>query len=362
MPKMVIVIAPTTSQPRYHKRVRQLSTFFPVRIFAFNRGYYEKNFFPKSFPYISLGKINDRNYLKRVYKLIYAISKVRKNLPPNKDLVFYAFSLDCVITAKLAGIKNGYLEVSDLIMSKGIGKFAWILEKIITRDVLGLVLTSKAFYSDYYRYRLNLPSKKVYIIDNKVDKTLANIRPKLKEINKERIVIGLIGLLRYEKPIRLLISLVKRKPEKLILECFGDGPSRYLIENNACENIRYNGSFQNPDKIPEIYSKIDINYAVYDNSLLNVRLALPNKLFESAFFGVPIVCCDSTFVGKIAKNWGIGDTVRIKNQKLFEEDIIKITNINWLIQASKRCFSIPSSFLIDDGEVVLEKMFNMTNV
>ena len=49
----------------------------------------------------------------------------------------------------------------------------------------------------------------------------------------------------------------------------------------------------NPDDLERIYGSIDLNYVVYGGdpkSEIGVRLAIPNKLYESIFFQVPLVC------------------------------------------------------------------------
>ncbi|MEA1978576.1 MAG: hypothetical protein U9N80_11835, partial [Chloroflexota bacterium] len=189
------------------------------------------------------------------------------------------------------------------------------------KSVSGLVLTSRHFYHDFYRKRGILSRQRIYIIDNKINQLLANKRPHEKHISQGRVVIGMVGLLRYLWPIELLLDFVKKSPESYVIECFGDGIFRGLVESYVCENIRYHGSFKNPEELPDIYGSIDLNYVVYDNSTKNVRLAIPNKIFESAFFGVPIVCCEGTSVGKMAVEWQIGKTVRIDNREIFEDDL-----------------------------------------
>jgi hypothetical protein len=224
-------------------------------------------------------------------------------------------------------------------------------------------MTARHFYDDVYKHKQLVPRHRVFVIDNRVNKLLADERPNEKYISQGRIVIGLVGFLRYRRPIELLLNFARKRPESYIIECFGDGILRGLVESYACENIRYHGSFRNPEELLSIYTRIDLNYTVYDNSTKNVRLAIPNKLFESAFFGVPIVCCQGTSASRIAMEWRIGKTVRIDNKKNFEQDLLSIDRKslkNW----SKNCFRIPISDLIDDGENVVRSMLvaNIGNI
>jgi len=351
----VVFISPTASQPRYHKRASQLSKFCEVDVFSFRRGYYEENTFPPYIPAHSLGYVSDGRYFRRISSILSAVRKIRYFLRDDSDCLFYAMSFDCLMLARLCGIRRGFYEIGDLRQAEGLGRVFAIFERVLFRRVLGLVLTSRYFYNDFYRRRKLLPQDRVYVIDNKLNHYLADKRPEKKVLTGDRIVIGLVGLLRYLRPIELLLEFVKARPNRYVLECFGDGPLKTLVVSCVCENIRYHGSFKNPEEIPGIYKTIDLNYTVYDNSSRNVALAIPNKIFESAFFGVPIVCCEGTAVGKMAKEWGIGRMLRISSRESFEEDLEPIGH-GWLEEKSRNCFKIPSSELLDDGEEVLRVM------
>lgn len=348
----VIIITPTMSQPRFHKRATQLSELSDVRVFSFSRKYYNENTFPPNIPVIHLGQIEDGKYFRRVFLIIGTVLKIRSQLKGKKDYFFYAMSFDCLFIARLCGLKHGFYEVGDLRQAEGFGRILSFIEKRFLRNILGLVLTSRYFYYDFYKYKQYVPSHRVFVIDNKVNKFLSDKRPHEKHISQGRIVIGLIGLLRYQRPIELVLDFVKKRPESYIIESFGDGIFRGLVESFVCENIRYHGSFKNPEELPDIYGGIDLNYVVYDNSTKNVRLAIPNKIFESAFFGIPIVCCEGTSVGKMAMEWKIGKTVRMDSKKNFEKDLGSIDK-SWLNKCSENCFKILSSELIDNGEQAL---------
>jgi len=351
----IIFIAPADSQPRYHKRASQLLMYCDVEVFAFKRGLYEENVFPFEIPFTSLGWMKPGRYIRRLIRLILAVGKIKKHIKDKKNCLFYALSFDCLLIARLSGIKQGFYEVSDLRQTEGLGKVVPFFEKFLFRNILGLVLTSRFFYEDFYKDKGFIPRDKVLIIDNKVHPVLANQRPTTKKLSEGRIKIGLIGFLRYRKPTELLLKFVQKRPESYIVECFGDGPLSWLVESYMCENIRYYGSFKNPEDLPKIYSKIDLNYVVYDNNNQNVRLLTPNKLFESAFFGVPIVCCKGTAVGRQVIKWNIGNTVRIKSPDLFKKDLDSI-NRDWLQECSKNCFKLPTSELIDKGETIVRTM------
>lgn len=351
----IIFITPSSSQPRYIKRAQQLAEFCNLTIFSFKRGYYENNTYPSQMSYVNLGLISDGKYFQRVFQIIPAVLKIRRHIKGRKKCFFYALSFDCLVIAKLCGMKQGFYEVGDLISTKGLGKFFGYIEGLLMKNILGLVVTSRSFYEDFFKQKDIVPESLVYIIDNKLDQSMGHRRVLNKHFIENRVVIGLIGFLRYQRPIKLVLDFVKQRSSTHCLVCFGDGPLRELVESYSCENIAYYGTFRSPEDLQSIYSGIDLNYVIYDNASQNVRLAIPNKLFESVFFGVPIVCAKNTSVGKIVREWGVGKMIRTDNMSNFEEDM-KSINEDFLRSSFINCTKIPNEQLIDNGSTVLECM------
>src|SRR5690606_38630744 len=153
------------------------------------------------------------------------------------------------------------------------------LDKMAVKKVNKLVLTSEYHYKQYYS-RL-IPTEKILILRNKLPsvKILTDLNIPRVEIN-EKITIGLLGVLRYDRIIDLLISFVKQYAEKFNLIIYGKPSGRYdnaylsYLDANY-SNITWNGMYNNPDDLEKIYSKIDINFVVYDNVFNNVRIAIP---------------------------------------------------------------------------------------
>jgi glycosyltransferase involved in cell wall biosynthesis len=66
------------------------------------------------------------------------------------------------------------------------------------------------------------------------------------------------------------------------------------------------GAFRSPEDLCEIYGKIDVNFIVYDANDDNVKIALPNKLYESIAFGKPIICAKGVALAEIVESKRIG--------------------------------------------------------
>ena len=355
MSKYIFVLAPTHSQPRFHKRVDQISHHGDIIIFYFSRNLYKQNKFNKKYKQVNLGEIEDRKYYKRFSSYVSAFCTIRKYAAIYKPDRFYSFSIDLSIIAMTVGIKQGYLEIGDFILSKGIGRFSRLIEYYLFNKLDGIVFTSDAFRYNYKRWHVT-KTNKLHTIDNKMSPIFSSKdRGIEKEINSP-VVIGLIGLLRYEEPIKKLVSFVNNTDNVKIL-CYGDGPMKKFIENQQNDRINYCGSYKNPSDLETIYNNIDINFVVYDNTINNVRLAIPNKLYESIFWGKPIIVADETYLSTKVNEFQVGGVISINCQNSFNNTMAKYCTIDWINTKVQNCFIIDRDSLIDNNNTVFNLLF-----
>ena len=71
---------------------------------------------------------------------------------------------------------------------------------------------------------------------------------------------------------------------------------------------------------------VDCVYAVYDADNPNVRIALPNKLYESILCELPIIVAKQTYLAELVKEWGVGISVNHKEVKELVEAIACLKN------------------------------------
>ncbi len=350
----ILMISPSSSQPRIIKRATHLNALGKLEVLGFQRKVYEQNKFPDCIAYQSLGYINDGKYLKRVLTLLKALFFIRKRV--NKNTIFYALSIDCLLLAWMAGIKRGFYEIGDLRSCEKPESLPSKLERFFIRRLGGVVITSDFFYSEYFRHYKSTTNSNFCVIKNKLHPTILNSpRESMGLVAGNKIKIGLIGLLRYEKPIRWLINFVKNHQDTYELHCYGDGPLRALIEKNINGSINYHGSFKSPEDLTEIYKNIDLNFVVYDSKSKNVQLALPNKLYESIYFCVPILVARNTSLASEVRKLGVGASVSLCSERQFVADIrqLSVKKMKVFADSASR---VESSFLIDDSEKKLRNL------
>ncbi|MEA1928405.1 MAG: hypothetical protein U9N73_09375, partial [Candidatus Auribacterota bacterium] len=304
LPPLAVFFAATDSQPRYGKRVDQLrASGVDVTVFAFKRNDGRQPSFSPETEVIYLGNLSDNKYLARIPLLVRGISRVRKFIKYDRKVFFFATSPDTLFLARAAGLRYGIYEIGDIISYNAKAQYFAFIEKLLLRSGSSVILTSRYFYDNFYHSQNRFSREQIFVIENRLNRALSPERPGRPRTPRMPLTIGLIGLLRYRKPIEFLLQFVSENSSRYRLECFGVGSMVEEIMKHEGASIKYHGEFNNPKDLPQIYNRIDVNFSVYDTGSLNVRLAIPNKIFESAFFAVPILCGKGTILEKLACKW-----------------------------------------------------------
>jgi succinoglycan biosynthesis protein ExoL len=320
-PPRAVFISTASSQPRYHRRVRAfLQAGYRVTVYTFRRQFYPVNLYPEGCELIDLGEMSDGRLLARIPRLVAAITSIRRMERSKLDrpAVVYGFGMDAALlgfTIRGEGVRHVY-EVGDIRMlrpgaSLSTGVLGWI-EKRMLRSIDALVVTAPDFLSRYFAALSPGIESRALVCENRLSgehfTEMERPRPVTPGIP---IRIGFVGLLLYPDPFGPLLDAVAASGGEFEFHVYGDGPLRRLVEEYAGrhENIHYHGSFKSPEDLAEIYHSIDINYVVYDNRDPNVRLLLPNKLYESLFFGIPVVVAADTAAARRVDAFGAGIVV-----------------------------------------------------
>jgi hypothetical protein len=252
------------------------------------------------------------NYLKLII-LLYSKYGLRK-----KHL--YVVGIDLrIISALILNADVDYV-ISDIVWLyfKGIKKKVFKpIDLFLARKSNTVIFTSMGFYEAHYKN--HVPREKVVLNENLLA-TYGKVQP-LEDLRSDGIHIAYIGAFRYGEIIDNLLSVVKSN-KLLHLNFYGDGESEIVNTMKAhakeYDQITYNGAFKNPDDLQAIYEENNINFVVYDNRLMNERVAMPNKFYESGFFNMPILCATNTYVGQRAVDQGMGWVCDIDKESIGE--------------------------------------------
>lgn len=258
---------------------------------------------------------DQHNPIKRIQPYLQCKREIIQIIKEEKPDMVYAEALDMLDIAcayKLQIDKNVKLvyEIADLhryiidppnnIVMRFVHNILCKKDKSNCKQIELLVLTSEKFYDVYFNSFV--PQKKTIFVPN-----MPNIHPLQEYVPSHKEVpctIGFVGRIRYINECKLLIEACKRTGWKAFFAGGEDGSEiKMLCQQNGYE---YFGEFDFSSQIKDIYEKCDVIYSVYDADMMNVRVALPNKLYEAIYCEKPIIVAKKTYLQEIVEHKGIG--------------------------------------------------------
>lgn len=299
----MIFISSALQQPRHQKRIKVFLPEFECKVWYFERDGYQLNYKGFEKDAYKIASIKNRRYFSRLislFKLFFA-------LVSSKDKLVYCTSIDQALVSLCSG-KSTIMELGDLqqISSSFFG--FRLIDKFLVRKLRGIVLTSPFYWSDYYSKVPGSSFEKILIVENKVPEALSlAIKQYRQDINgsscnRKNVRVGVIGSISRRESLMRLVELAKKRND-IEIHVYGDGD---LSPFQGVTQCIVHGPFKSPEDLQKIYSNIDINFIVYDSQDQNVKIALPNKLYESIAFLKPIVCAKGVALASIVESKGIG--------------------------------------------------------
>lgn len=165
-----------------------------------------------------------------------------------------------------------------------------------------LILTSPKYYEVYFNTIVE-PERMLYM-PNVPD--LSGFSSYEKKSADEPFTVGYIGAIRYKKQIANLIEAAKQTGVRLLVAGYEDEPVEIEPMCQEDPNITWVGRFDFAAQAASLYGKCDAIYAVYDADMHNVRVALPNKLYESIYCELPLIVAKGTYLAETVDQWGVG--------------------------------------------------------
>jgi len=268
------------------------------------------------------GHFKDRNLLEK------PLTDLKVKLLDTSDLVYISGAkviISCflfMLMARLKGKKVIY-EIPDLPLRSRYNFqnkiIAFVFRRLVGALFSNIVVTSNGFLP-------HLPAGKNYFLCENLPSV--NIVKNINSSNKAKLAgselnFGFVGALRYEEQMLMLIKYCLETKNRAT---FFGGPTtaiNSLLEKCTQRGIavndlvKFEGDFTHAD-LCGIYSNIDFVYSVYDSSQPNVKLALPNKLYEAFLFETPIIVSKKTYLAEIVESEKIGFSVDSQDYNLFK--------------------------------------------
>ena len=260
--------------------------------------------------------------------------KKLEELQPN---VIYAEGLDTLLIAgkygkmhpvriifEVADLRENYIVSPKRVMDRIITKMLLKKEKKAFQNVDLLVLTSPKFYEAHYR-NLILENK-VLFIPNFPDVSVFHT---YKKKQNGEFTVGFIGGIRYLQQMKMLVDAVETLGCSVVFAGAGCTSEDEKAIREYCKGrsyVKFTGRYDYNTQIADLYGMVDCVYAVYDADNPNVRIALPNKLYESILCELPIIVAKQTYLAELVKEWGVGISVNHKEVKELVEAIACLKN------------------------------------
>lgn len=174
-----------------------------------------------------------------------------------------------------------------------------------------LVLTSMKFYDAHYN--AFVPIDKVINIPNMPE--LAAFDKYCRKQERHPFVLGFIGGIRYMDQMYMMVDAAKEAGVQLVVAGASvDDHSDFIDYCKKQSHVKLLGKYDYAKDIAGLYGMTDAIYSVYDADNANVRIALPNKLYESVYCGLPIIVAKNTYLSELVSDWGVGVAVSHKDK------------------------------------------------
>ena len=349
----IIFIVQQLSQPRCIKRITNfIDAGYQVRVFGINNGLYQENLHRANFDVEESMLINKNG--RTLTKIVQYFTFIRYALQAaKKENIVYAFGFEVGAVVSLLYRGKFVYEEADVSAARVkqplLRSFLVYLDKrIIGRSQL-TVFTSEGF-QDYLFPQEKKYSHKTLLIKNKLHNSFRyQVRTPSSEVNVSSISFGFVGLIRYSNTILRFAKIVGSRFPEHRFHFWGDSAGNILDDENWSKysNVYFHGGFANPRDLAKIYATIDINVACYDPASGNVSIAEPNKLYESMFFGKPLVVTAGTYVHRRVESFGIGFGIDALSDEAITTFIENLTT-DAISTCQLNCFEVTADQLVDN--------------
>lgn len=335
----ICFVSTSTIDPKTKKRIETFQQFGKVSAVFAKRKNYNTDIRIPDCDYLPIEvDLPDSNHLfSRILVTKQFQDNVYSRLEQIKPKIIYAESLDSLEAAVRYKRKNSdtaiFYEVSDLrnvffkkqrgVVKKLISLCVKYRENKLFKYVDYLTVTSEKFYEE--RYTKLIGKEKVIFLPNMPDRSIFDT---YKKQNHEQFTIGFVGGLRYIDQMIMLVDAAKIADVNVVFagSPFDKDSQRLIDYCNGRDYVTFTGEYDFKRDIVKIYESIDCVYSVYDSSIPNVRIALPNKLYESVLCGLPLIVAKDTYLCELVDGWKVGVGVGFRDIDGLVDVINKLKN------------------------------------
>lgn len=323
--------------PRYNKRIQELSKWANVHVICIRRT--NMDIFPLKEIEGVIYHIKDLNMPSAVSFLGRALATMKywrfakKELKEVNPDIIYSNGIDMLYIAskvcpnakicyEVADLREYATRKSSVLSAVGIAdRVMRNIERNLGNRISLLVVTSRKFYDVYY-YNFIDSGKLIELPNMPMLSAFDTYQPK----NDDTFTIGFVGGLRYLKQMKMLVDATESLDINVIFSGATDGDADGSFQQYCKDKpwVKFTGRYDFSKEIAGIYSNLDCIYSVYDASNFNVRIALPNKLYEAVICHLPIIVAKNTYLEELVSEWGVGIGTPYNDTEELRKILIKL--------------------------------------
>jgi succinoglycan biosynthesis protein ExoL len=322
----LMVFAHERTDARVTKRIRAFETLgWKVTGFTFHRPRPGRSDSAR-FTNIDLGETQDRAYARRLLALVRALGILwRERTRLRAASALYAVNTDNALLALATRLVVRrrlpvFLEIADIqppFVGRGLkGRVLRWIERRVLAQTTCLVTTSPGFLRDYFTPQQGYRGP-VFLLENKIYPSAG--------LSGQRAAppapgppwrIGWFGALRCQASWDAIRDLARRHPDTLHFMLRGYptaiDPDTFLAQAGELPNIEFGGAYAYPDDLPSMHAGLHFVWGFdFSDATANSRWLLPNRLYESGFFHVPILAAADTETGRRVADDRVGPALMV---------------------------------------------------
>lgn len=333
----ICFLLPHAPNPRMIKRINLLKKSHDISLIYWNKKSVE--FFQYEDEDINIIEIPIYSVygkpLKRIFSTIKFMKCAVKSLKKIRPDIIYTTNIDLLFISYIYSLRHKFkvetiYEIADihyLLIDKNrnkiknlVGLSLKYIEKSLCKKIKYLVVTSDEYYNKYFSSFIN-EDKKIFIPNIPDISNFQGYRQK----EGGKFTIGFIGAIRFEEQLKMLIDIAENLDFNVILaglDVKGE-ITRYCADKTF---VKMTGKYNYKNDIASLYGLCDCIFSVYDSDLNNVKMALPNKLYEAIYCELPIIVAKDTYLSTIVNDLGVGISVNCKDINSLKKALTDLYN------------------------------------
>lgn len=231
--------------------------------------------------------------------------------------VKYKKTHSCKLIFEVSDLRESFIEKPHGIINRCITTIISKKERKLFNCIDKLVITSPKFFEMHYCKLM--PKEKTVFVPNAPDiSAFSNYRHK----EDGRFTVGFIGGIRYLNQMKMLVDVSSELEIEVLFAGAGGTNGEFdeiMSYCNKMNNVRFTGRYDYKKDIANLYGMVDCIYSVYNADNANVKIALPNKLYEAVYCKLPIIVAKGTYLEENVLKWGVGLSVSHKSPDELKE-------------------------------------------